>query len=691
MLETFLFIVYCWLAATVLQCVMMPILVPRLRNYLADGGWAVGRISIWLLMGIALWTCAHRDIPANSLTGITMMFLIMAALSFQRFQAFREEIIDFLRASWKIILIEEFLFAFGLAFFTMVRCYNPQIIGLEKFEDLGFMSSYLRSPTLPAADMWLSGEKINYYSFGHFLGAFMTRLWNIDMVISYNLLLGLLFGLVFMQSFSVVVNLLQSRSGEKISLVPSILGGVLGAMLLCLGGNTQTFWYFLKHGNWQGYWYPDATRFIEYTIHEFPAYSFVVSDLHAHLWGLPIVLLFLTMTIVWYRSFLHEKSPKVFYSFSIVLGVVWGVMGMTNTWDAAIYAVFLVFLGMTLVCWQPRRISSILISAFIIIIVAVGISSSWWIHFKPFSNGVGRVTTGSPWWQLLVLWTGHGVLSGLAIVVAAMSLWHFRKKSNPDGWQKSNFTLILGLGILAWILLIIPEVIYIKDIYAGHVRANTMFKFTYQSVVVFSLVIGWLFGYVLKPSPYHQKVLREESRGALIAIIVVVTATMMVYPFFGYRDFYNGFKEFKGLNGMMWIKEQYPSDYDAILWMRKKIKEQPVILEAVGDSYSSFARVSTYTGLPTVIGWRVHEWLWRGTYDIPGKRSADVQVIYESPLSEDAARLLNEYQVEYIFVGSKEREAYPKMDVEQLKQLGQIVFKSGDTFVVVRAKFGAGT
>ena len=44
----------------------------------------------------------------------------------------------------------------------------------------------------------------------------------------------------------------------------------------------------------------------------------------------------------------------------------------------------------------------------------------------------------------------------------------------------------------------------------------------------------------------------------------------------------------------------------------KTIEGQPVVLEANGDSYSDYERVSAMTGLPTVLGWYVHEWLWRG-------------------------------------------------------------------------------
>ena len=59
-------------------------------------------------------------------------------------------------------------------------------------------------------------------------------------------------------------------------------------------------------------------------------------------------------------------------------------------------------------------------------------------------------------------------------------------------------------------------------------------------------------------------------------------------------------------------KMSFPRTPGAIRWLDETIEGQPVVLEANGDSYSDYERVSAMTGLPTVLGWYVHEWLWRG-------------------------------------------------------------------------------
>ena len=106
-----------------------------------------------------------------------------------------------------------------------------------------------------------------------------------------------------------------------------IFSGFLTAFLVTLAGNMQTIYAFTRGytgenvkpfwelvwgirdlGNVGGlgileifrvlwgkigegmntYWYPNATRFIPWTIHEFPSYSFVVSDVHGHVLSIPL-------------------------------------------------------------------------------------------------------------------------------------------------------------------------------------------------------------------------------------------------------------------------------------------------------------------------------------------------------------------------------------------------------------------
>ena len=152
-----------------------------------------------------------------------------------------------------------------------------------------------------------------------------------------------------------------------------------------------------------------------------------------------------------------------------------------------------------------------------------------------------------------------------------------------------------------------------------------------------------------------------------------------MYPYFAVNSYFGNLKNYQGLDGIKYLKSLYPADYEAILWINKNIKNQPVILEAQGDSYTYYARVSANTGLPTVLGWTVHEWLWRGTYDVPSPRIPDVQTMYESKDSEETQRLLKKYNVSLVFVGDLEKQKYTNLNEEKFQSLGKIIYQKGNT------------
>ena len=157
----------------------------------------------------------------------------------------------------------------------------------------------------------------------------------------------------------------------------------------------------------------------------------------------------------------------------------------------------------------------------------------------------------------------------------------------------------------------------------------------------------------------------------------VLVGIIMLYPYMAINAYYGNFKNYQGLDGIAYLKTLYPDDYVAINWLNANIKNQPVILEAQGDSYTDYARISANTGLPTVLGWTVHEWLWRGSYDIPAPRITDVQTIYETTNLQTARQLLKEYNVQYVYVGTLEYQKYKNLDEQKFKQLGHIIFQHG--------------
>ena len=76
-------------------------------------------------------------------------------------------------------------------------------------------------------------------------------------------------------------------------------------------------------------------------------------------------------------------------------------------------------------------------------------------------------------------------------------------------------------------------------------------------------------------------------------------------------------------------------------------------------SYNSeFALISTYSGLPTILGWPGHESQWRGTYNGLQQRMDDIQHLYETNSWEEAQAILFKYAIHYVYLGTQEHSTY---------------------------------
>ncbi|MGN1085068.1 MAG: hypothetical protein ACI4QX_08690, partial [Lachnospiraceae bacterium] len=103
-----------------------------------------------------------------------------------------------------------------------------------------------------------------------------------------------------------------------------------------------------------------------------------------------------------------------------------------------------------------------------------------------------------------------------------------------------------------------------------------------------------------------------------------------------------------------------------------------------------YNRVSVLTGCPTILGWHTHEWLWKNNVEAVDARAADVKTIYTCGDVVKAKALLEQYEVDYLYVGKLEREKYigeTVLDYDYLKALGEVVYEDAgesyyETFIV---------
>lgn len=670
MINDFFFILFWWILLFILGISFLPLTWFLFRKFF-DKGYAFAKIIAILLVSYVTWLLGSlRILPFLTETIWLVIFAAIAGNIFllsKKRQEFQREI----KNTWKIFAFEELLFLFCLIFWSFIRGFQPSIQGLEKFMDYGFVNSILKARFFPPADMWLAGETINYYYFGHLITAVLTKLSRINSAIVYNLMIATIFALCFTAAFSLGGNLvtIQKRKAYTLSTCKKvIIAGLLSAFLLTLSGNLHPLYWLITHGNFSGYWYPDATRFIvqkfgaaDNTIHEFPLYSFVVADLHGHFLNLPFVLLFLGLVLT---IFIQKKLSS---SLCIFVSLLLGVFYMTNAWDFPIY--FLV-LGAT-VLWfnylkygfKVKTLSKTLLFTGSCLLLAVLFSLPFHLHFKSIAKGIALADFHSPAWMLLVLW-GFPLFTTISFLTFLL----FRKTK----YQPADYFILILLTI-SWVLILIPEIFYVKDIYIhSHQRSNTVFKLTYQSFVIFMLSTGYIFIRIL------TGIKKKALKILLFTFYFLFFTSVMVYPYFAIRSYY-GLTNFQGLYGLSYLERLYPDDYQAILWLKRNVEGQSIIVEAVGESYTDFARVSANTGLPTILGWRVHEWLWRGSFEEPGKRTEEVRQIYESPSLKETRELLEKYEVKYLFLGSLERKQYPGLLEEKFNQLARIVFSSNKT------------
>jgi uncharacterized membrane protein len=666
MLSDFKYIFVWWLTIFSLSTLSLPLIFLLFKKFWDQGYIFAKTFSLFTLSYFLLVLGILHFLPFTliSIYLLIALFLLFDFFLIKKNSAFFK---NSFHCHWRAFLVEEIIFLLILTLWSYVRGFASDIEGLEKFMDWGFINSILRTKYFPPADMWYAGQSINYYYFGHLVFAFLTKLSGINSAITYNLSIATVCALTFTSAFSLSSNFIFSTL-KKNALKICVIGGLFSALLLTFGGNLHLTYKIGKnmivdHQTLSqaaaSYWYPDATRFIGFdpdttdkTIHEFPVYSFVVSDLHGHMNDIPLVLFFVAFLFV-----ALVYSPKLLSYLFLPAGYLLSMAYMTNAWDFAVYGLLLavtLFL-VTRNFWQTVLNGLFTIAAWFLFTLPFS------LHFSPMADGLRLSDAHTPFYQLFILYGGFWLIC-LPFVINLIK--NIKKKiSNTDFF-------VLALIVTATVLVIIPEIIYIKDIYVfDYRRANTMFKLVYQAFILYALVSGYVFT-------------KFRKNFFLRLLFSLIFTLQIIYSYFAIKSYYNNFQNYQGLWGLNYLQTSYPDNLKAINWLNQNVSGQPHIVEAPGDSYTTFDQVSVATGLPTIEGWLVHEWLWRGGYDAPAARQKEVDEIYTSTDISEIQSILDKYQIKYIFVGAKEYEKYPNLNVDNFSQLGaKVVFTSGNTAI----------
>jgi uncharacterized membrane protein len=214
---------------------------------------------------------------------------------------------------------------------------------------------------------------------------------------------------------------------------------------------------------------------------------------------------------------------------------------------------------------------------------------------------------------------------------------------------------------------------------------NTVFKIYYQAWLLLGIVGSYGLYYLWSARssvswPINLGRILPVGRYVWIATVSVLFLASMYFPLGAALDRTGVLRDGHSvtdntLDGLAFLKRSSPGEYAAIEWLRDDASWGRMV-EAVGDDYTDFARISSSTGLPTVLGWKGHELQWRGASSFTG-REEDVNSIYSSADSGLVRLLLDAYDVRYVYLGSRERRTYGGYNLADFEQSSGAIGSAG--------------
>ena len=384
-------VVVWWLAIIFIGWITFPILYTVLPG-LPLRGFPIARILGVLLISYFGWITASIGLLENTRGTYLIGTLLVGILSVALFALKRKEMTAFIQKEYRYILFTELLALVLFLVGIIIRWFNPDvwhvIWGGEKPMDLTYFTAVLKSTSFPPYDPWYAGGALNYYYYGFVYGGSLTKLLGIVPTLAYNLLIPTLLSFTGIGAFALAYELFdwqtvhtaEKKVAGKLNQW-ALVAGVTATLLCVLLGNLGEVGTIYKASmgagdpSWKtripiggemmqaltgvasliggkeapiypGDWFWDASRALNYAegeagpITEFPYFTFLYGDLHAHMFGMPLMFL----ALAWLLSFALQRTDDRRFSAETVL--LWfvgalsiGVLYPTNSWDFPTYLV----------------------------------------------------------------------------------------------------------------------------------------------------------------------------------------------------------------------------------------------------------------------------------------------------------------------------------------------------------------
>ncbi|RLT44810.1 MAG: hypothetical protein DWI62_03975 [Chloroflexi bacterium] len=484
-----------------------------------------------------------------------------------------------------------------------------------------------------------------------------------------------------------------------------------------------------------GEWYWNATRVIPHSesevgpITEFPLFTFLYADLHAHMMALPLTLLALAWALGAALAGGAAVPSSNSWLFWLIGGVAIGSLRATNTWDFPAYLTFgmlAVWIGYMHTVLRPTLRAALVGAVRAILLAALAL-----LFFRPFfqwyasSYGTAEIWTGSAtelgayikvhglflfilvvwllaetrdWMQRTLRSEFPGSSDALSLAVGAATAAIAMAALLARGIQVALVVLPLagwctalglragvdiakrvafGVVIAALLLTLVVELLVLEGDIS---RMNTVFKFYLQVWTMLSVTAGaalaWLWPQRSAWRPANRFVL-HTGLGVLVAAAAFYTASATLAKVTD-RMAPNAPRT---LDGMHFLNDatyqdrdqniNLRDDYLAMRWLLQNAAGSPVIVEAHTSEYKLGSRFTMYTGLPGVVGWNWHQRQQRGLGppNLITDRVEAIDEFFKSPIETTALEFISRYDVRYVIVGDYERAYYPYEGLQKFERM----------------------
>ena len=742
---------------------------------LPDRGVILARILGLLAVCYVAWLFVSLGWLDFSRGAVYIGMGVVAAASAVALWFSRREAWEFVRRKWRLIAFSETLFLAAFFAFVAVRYFNPDLWhpyrGGEKPMEMAYLNAVFRSTTLPPYDPWFAGGYLNYYYWGYFVVASITRVAGILPATAFNLAVPLFFALTLTGAYSLGYNLaagvrrvgIRNWDGDEAAsrhlrdrrMLPPVLCGLTAACFTAVIGNldgivqlSQGVWEKAVHGvAWPGFdfwrssrmippldsfdppalafWLPDfipGEAGSSWHITEFPFFTFLFADLHAHMMVLPFTLLALGLGLCLVAG-LRNEGRGWLVAMSLTLALTLGALWAINSWDYPSYMLLLIVLiGLGALFSRgalPRK--ALLFATLAVGVLVVSLLSFWPFHqyYETFNNGLEasrwrtpvdrflgihglflfvivtyllartrrdlfsiartlwdrkNISLGTRWLRVIVIpLTVAAVLLGVsgywnAVMLAALLLlllvagWSVLRRPEPS---RPYEAVVLAMVAMAIFIAIGVDFVTVE----GDIgRMNTLFKYYLEVWVFFAIAAAYM---LWRLGSYWLPKLPPAPAATWLFVLTLLVGFSMIYVVLGTRARVGDrFADLPPtLDGMAYMAEAehrerdqlFPLKWDqeAIRWLQDNSEGSPVVMEAHMEQYRWGGRIAIYTGMPTVLGWPWHQIQQRFDYRGQiGERAADIKLAYETPDIGAATDVMDRYGVSYVVVGELERLNY---------------------------------